>query len=425
MITVLDAVMGSGKTSHMIQHMNAHQEQRFIYITPSLSECHRIAGTQPTNKTNLAPLRDRNGDLVYQEPSKYNCVPLTFRHPENTEKTKLKDLEDLVNQGENIVSTHALLRHFTKETLERIYSNNYILVLDEAIDPVAEYTLSSVEKSDLLDQQLIKVAEDGYTLEWNYEISAFTRRPNEPYYKVQKLCDQGNLLLLFHTLADKRPNSKHVFIWEITEGIFSAFSEIIVLTYQFQGSLLKSYLEAKKVQYTVDTSTLDRGLKYGHLIEIMDDPKFNLHNGSDWKLSRSGSRGLTLDQIKKLKDNCYNLSQNVWKAKSKDILWTCFKDDKTSLSGNGYSKGFLEQTCRATNAYKDKSCLLYLVDRHPKVTVRRYLEDIGGKVEMDIWSLNELLQWMFRSCVREGKPIQIYIPSGRMRKLLNEWCQSH
>lgn len=424
MITVLDAVMGSGKTSHMIQYMNDHPEQKFIYITPSLSECHRIAGTQAISKNNKLPQRDKQGDLIYLNPSEYNCVPLAFKHPENTNKTKLKDLEDLADRGENIVSTHALLRLFTKETLEKIYFNNYTLVLDEAIDPVSEYELSKVELNDILGLKLVKVVEDGYTLEWDYELSPDKRRPSDPYYQVQKLCDQGNLLL-FKLSADNNPSSKQVVIWEITEGVLSAFENIIVLTYQFEGSLLRSYLDAKNIEYTVDTKTLDRGLKYGHLIDIIDDHKLNLHNGKDWKLSRSGGNKMTSHQVKKLKDNCYNLVRNVWNTKASTVLWTTFKDHQKDLTGDGYAKGFLEQTCRATNEYKDKSHLMYLVDRHPKVTVKRYLEDIKGKVHTDLWSLNELLQWLFRSRIREGHPIRVYIPNERMRNLLIEWCKGH
>lgn len=37
---------------------------------------------------------------------------------------------------------------------------------------------------------------------------------------------------------------------------------------------------------------------------------------------------------------------------------------------------------------------------------------------------SHLLQWMWRSQIRNGKPIDIYIPSERMRELLNNWIQN-
>ena len=41
--------------------------------------------------------------------------------------------------------------------------------------------------------------------------------------------------------------------------------------------------------------------------------------------------------------------------------------------------------------------------------------------KVNMFSLSALIQWMFRSAIRDGKPIKIYIPSFRMRKLLNSW----
>ena len=34
MIKVVDSLMGSGKTSWAIREMNAHPEQRYLYVTP-------------------------------------------------------------------------------------------------------------------------------------------------------------------------------------------------------------------------------------------------------------------------------------------------------------------------------------------------------------------------------------------------------
>lgn len=41
-ITVVDSIMGSGKTSAMINHINSHSENNYIFITPFLAEVQRI-----------------------------------------------------------------------------------------------------------------------------------------------------------------------------------------------------------------------------------------------------------------------------------------------------------------------------------------------------------------------------------------------
>ncbi len=33
----------------------------------------------------------------------------------------------------------------------------------------------------------------------------------------------------------------------------------------------------------------------------------------------------------------------------------------------------------------------------------------------------EMVQWIWRSAIREGNPINIYVPSSRMRSLLQRW----
>ena len=42
-------------------------------------------------------------------------------------------------------------------------------------------------------------------------------------------------------------------------------------------------------------------------------------------------------------------------------------------------------------------------------------------MEEDAYALSELIQWIFRSAIRDGKEIWLYIPSKRMRNLLIDW----
>ena len=47
----------------------------------------------------------------------------------------------------------------------------------------------------------------------------------------------------------------------------------------------------------------------------------------------------------------------------------------------------------------------------------------GVAIDEDTWALSELIQWTFRSAIRENKPINIYIPSKRMRDLFIDWLK--
>ncbi len=64
-ITIIDGVCGSGKTTGIMELMKEQKYKRFIYFTPNLSECHRVAGTQPKSAKNSDPKALKNGDYIY------------------------------------------------------------------------------------------------------------------------------------------------------------------------------------------------------------------------------------------------------------------------------------------------------------------------------------------------------------------------
>lgn len=53
--------------------------------------------------------------------------------------------------------------------------------------------------------------------------------------------------------------------------------------------------------------------------------------------------------------------------------------------------------------------------------LKNFFESKGVRIEEDKWALSEFLQFMFRSGIRKGEHIRIYIPSLRMRNLLKRW----
>ena len=53
-----------------------------------------------------------------------------------------------------------------------------------------------------------------------------------------------------------------------------------------------------------------------------------------------------------------------------------------------------------------------------------YLTDRGVKVDEDAYALSYMVQWIWRSAIRDGEEIWIYIPSKRMRTLLINWMDS-
>jgi hypothetical protein len=78
---------------------------------------------------------------------------------------------------------------------------------------------------------------------------------------------------------------------------------------------------------------------------------------------------------------------------------------------------------KATDDYKHKTALAYLVNRFQSPIVEGYFRDRGVPTREDLFALTELIQWIWRSAIR-GKPpkeIQLYLPSERMRDILIRW----
>lgn len=136
----------------------------------------------------------------------------------------------------------------------------------------------------------------------------------------------------------------------------------------------------------------------------------------------------------RLRNNARNYLMNICKVSGEEVMWTTVKGDK--IKGNkgkimikvtprSYANSFVSMTSRATNKYKDKTYLAYLVNRYLNPIERKFFEQYGVKMDEDTWALSELVQWIWRSGIRDGKKISIYIPNKRMRDFLKEFLNMH
>ena len=74
--------------------------------------------------------------------------------------------------------------------------------------------------------------------------------------------------------------------------------------------------------------------------------------------------------------------------------------------------------------------MAHTVNVFPVVNIKNYLirgdlyRKVGlekGEFDDDAFATHELIQWLFRSRIRDGKKIDVLILSSRMKKLLEEW----
>ena len=65
--------------------------------------------------------------------------------------------------------------------------------------------------------------------------------------------------------------------------------------------------------------------------------------------------------------------------------------------------------------------MAYLGNRYFDPQKRSFFNMRGIKLNQDLWALSELIQWVWRGCIRDSKEMNLYIPSYRMRGLITDW----
>ena len=121
-----------------------------------------------------------------------------------------------------------------------------------------------------------------------------------------------------------------------------------------------------------------------------------------------------------------------YKKNNREIVRANFKKnyykdlDKSRISNRVKNKNltkpqWIEMTSRSTNLHRDRTALAYLVNRYPQPYFEDFFETRDVPINQDHFAISEMIQWVFRSAIRDQKPISIYIPSERMRSLFVKW----
>lgn len=394
-IEICDAVMGSGKTSAAINYMNS-SGGRFIFITPYLKECERIMD---------------------------GCPIKSFKTPNEKPLSKLNSLHFLLGRGYNIASTHALFASYTEETIQKIQNGHYTLILDEVFSVVYESPVSAGDVAELINNGYIDVDPETYRVRWLRDDYGGTT------FRDMMLRAKAGTLLYY--------NNTFLF-WMFPPEVFRAFDKVIVLTYLFSAQVQKYYFDIHGFDYKTIGVTKDEHGEYqftekengtGRIpglrdkVHILDDEKLN-HVGFDrFAFSSSWAKRMQKDPKETgiIRSNISNVLRHYFHGTYKDCMWTCFKEQKDYLLPNGYARSFVPCICRATNNYRDRKNLAYCVNIFFNPFLKMYFQERGCYVDEDRYALSEMIQWIWRSAIREGQEINIYIPSYRMRKLLQDW----
>jgi len=431
-VIIKDQLMGTGKSSKMIEEINQDDpDQRYIVVTPFLAECHRYAGTIVDEATGdyQKPKLDEKGEVIYTGEG-CSASGRKFKHPQSGYYNKVQHIERLVEQGEDIVTTHTALKLFTPETKEAIKNAGYKLVIDEELECLKPVRIKKVRRNMLLNSGSVYLDENGL-LRWSDDDKY---APNEDEtddlntglsweMQIKNMCDNGSLVLV-----EDDTGERNIFMWEYPIEFIKSFDEIIVLTYMFEGSLFAKYLEFYKIPYHIE-----RGIQIPSnpfdLINVIDNEKMNKVGTTEWALSATKQRSLKKESAvsKDIRRNLTNYFNNntYGKTPMEEKLWTSLLESKKMFQGKGYTKRHIPWNTKAVNTYRGCSKLAYVYNPSMMPEQYKYLFNRGEDFapSHNRHSLSEMLQWIYRSRVRQNEPITLYVPSSRMRGFLEDWMK--
>ena len=401
MIYVCDSIMGSGKSQSAIAFMNEHPERKFIYLSPYLDEAKRI--------------RRDCADLHFVEPQKLYEFGMS----------KALHAKYLIEHGCNVASTHQAFAYYTDETIAAIRAGGYTLILDEDLSVLEDFKfdpgdLAAAVKARYLrqDGNLISTDEDDYTGKLLSPMLRLAQSRTLEIVSGQNLVGEGAF-------------------WAIPQDLIEAFEDVYILTYLFQGSDMDYFLQMHNISFErINISRTENGgyrfdpngsyvpayvSDLANYIHICDHAKLNAIGNHRFSLSMNWC-ATNKDGMRQLQKNIQNYFRNVMRDFSADArMWSSYKDGHGKLRGSGYSNSFITLNTRATNDFRHKRVLAYAVNLYMNVSKKQYYNSYGIEVDEDRYALATMIQWIWRSAIRDGEEIWIYVPSRRMRELLQNW----
>ena len=424
-IIIIDSIMGSGKTEAVLNMIRNDTEHKYFYVTPYLSEINRVAYS-----------------TYYR-----------LKQPYQLGKGKLSSLHDLLREGADVVTTHALFLMANAETEQLIRDGGYTLILDEALDVLREYNEivkeldgKAVKKDDvrwLIQEHIISV-DEMYKVTWERSVA-----DDFQFSEIVRMCQNGVLRCIDETL-----------FWEFPVSVLNAFENAYILTYQFQGTVFDSYLKLYGLEYDLLSAKrtgedsfelcpyaddLDIRYKKSKLITVYEGI-YNEIGRKPYALSVTNLTNMSKEKISSMMKGMRNV-KNYFRASSADLMITTSMHNNfyLNLDQNGFKyihklssaemalpeeelkklRCFVPCNARATNDFSDRNTAMYMLNKYPSPEIEKYFNRLGVPIDKDVYAKNELTQWIWRSGIRNGKPIKLYLPSSRMRNLFYDWMGWH
>ncbi len=392
-IKVVDACMGAGKTTGIFKKIELGEiSLPVLYISPFLDE----VGDGDTDGRIQRSLPDFDFIAPKELPN------------------KSAHIEQLAKEGSNIACTHSLMQKLSDEALRYLVDNGYTIIIDEAINAFESIDISTSDLDNLREVGLITI-DDNRQLSWE-DIKDYDGKFND----LRIACKRGAVFLA---------GNSQLLMWEFPVALFDSSLDVWVMTYPFEGTMMKSYFDIYNFDYEI-VADEELDLRPEHELIAEAAQLLEIYEGRSNDVGRGikalSSTNLNSKAIRKvLSKSMRTVAVSTWKAKSDDLVWTTFKKAVPEASPVGFKTRHIACNLRATNDYADCSHVMYGVNIFVNPEIRNHINSRGARFDQDAYALGEMLQLLWRGCIRKGKPMKVFIPSRRMRDLLYSWLSKY
>jgi thymidine kinase-like protein len=425
----VDSTMGTGKTTAIINEINNRTDTRYICIVPSLDEVDR-----------------------YQECLSRDRMVFLSDEYCGTQKKTDSFHQAITTNKEVIVTTHALFLDFLEDTFTTL---EYELILDEVPLSFQKSEAGWAVPSGLAAHKVIEEIDVTTTLK------QFKKNPDYIDSEEYSLETSGRDAKQFL----KTLEVKDVFQYQGQDVVFSMrlnklslFADVTILGYIFEHTDFWYWCRWKEIKIEHMTLSEDMkiiphdgstpsGSQFKGLVEVIRERKPNLKKGFSFNWQEMNLRPKKIDSdvcTNNLNDLRASLRANFKNGRDKsrfasnpDFMFVCAKDSidglihtKSKLTKGLVSedKNWVYSTIRGTNKYSQKHNVAYLMNIFPFPPVEYVVsslcpDDFDSDAYKETLALSQMIQALWRSAIRKGEKVRVYIPSERMADIFEDWLE--
>ena len=335
--------------------------------------------------------------------------------------TKKAHLSHLLADGANVAVTNSLFKYCDDAMLRAIRCNGYILLSPgDAIlwaDRISGYNEDNTTEA-INRKQLIPVAQETFLL--------------SPAHRADYVLDKLHIPLFAYTgrlILRLAAKGRTALYWGLHPLLFESFADTCIVHQMPEASSLLPYLDVMRVQHTVRANAATYSIPDPHLLNIVQDEKYNRKGDDDKAYSAHWYSGdnKTIDGVFKDMLNVL-VHSGVGGEKRELVAYALPNDVLKRVDDSKVRSVFRGRGLQATQQYSDidyasARILCFCANTFFPSSSVNYLRKNDVDFDQDTYALYHMLRWISRSAVRNGENVTVYVPSKRMRGLLENWME--